>query len=110
MKIKIVKAAFAAACVVAAGMGCFKAYTASNQSESSMLLAENVEALSKEDGDKDVPGLTNKAYRKLLDENGNPVMLETTKYGKAYVEICRHVPGGNEDCILNAKRYRFPKS
>ena len=52
MKTKIVKTAFATACVVAAGMGCFKAYTAPSQSESSMLLAENVEALSKEDGDK----------------------------------------------------------
>ena len=52
MKTIILKAAFATACVVAAGMGGFKAYTASNQSESSMLLAENVEALSDNDGDK----------------------------------------------------------
>ena len=46
MKIKIVKAAFATAGVVAVGVSCFKAYNASNQSESSMLLAENVEALT----------------------------------------------------------------
>lgn len=72
MKIKFVKAAFATACVVAAGMGCFKAYNASNQSESSMLLAENVEALSQEDGDS---GKTRvKCYSSLVYEAGASVV------------------------------------
>lgn len=53
MKKTLLKTTFATACVVAVSMGCFKAYTASNQSESSMLLAENVEALSYPDGDVD---------------------------------------------------------
>lgn len=57
MKFKIMKAAFAIACVVVAGMGCFKAYGSSSQSKEGMLLAENVEALSdkepgKEEGDE----------------------------------------------------------
>ena len=40
------KTMVAAVCVVAAGMSGMKAYKAGNQSEASMLLAENVEALS----------------------------------------------------------------
>lgn len=39
------KTAVAAVCVVAAGMGGFKAYNTANQSQADMLLAENVEAL-----------------------------------------------------------------
>ena len=46
MKKSVFKAIVAAVCVVAAGMGGMKAYNAGNQSESNMLLAENVEALS----------------------------------------------------------------
>lgn len=44
------KTAVAAVCVVAAGMGGFKAYNAANQSQADLLLAENVEALSDPDG------------------------------------------------------------
>lgn len=51
MKFFNVKTAIAAVCVVAAGMGGFKAYNAANLSETDMLLAENVEALSSGDND-----------------------------------------------------------
>ncbi len=40
----------AAVCVVAAGMGGMKAYNAENQSNTNVLLTENVEALSAGDG------------------------------------------------------------
>ncbi|MDO4959818.1 MAG: NVEALA domain-containing protein [Prevotellaceae bacterium] len=46
MKKNVIKTAIAAVCVAAAGMGGMKAYNAANQSESNMLLAENVEALT----------------------------------------------------------------
>lgn len=46
MKKKVLKTMVAVVCVIATGMGGMKAYNASNQSEASMLLAENVEALS----------------------------------------------------------------
>ena len=46
MKKNVIKMAVAAVCVVAAGMGGMKAYSAANQSEANILLAENVEALS----------------------------------------------------------------
>ena len=46
MKKNVLKAMIAAVCVVAAGMGGMKAYNAGNQSETNVLLAENVEALS----------------------------------------------------------------
>lgn len=46
MKKNVIKTTVAAVCVVAAGMGGFKAYNAAAQSEVDMLLAENVEALS----------------------------------------------------------------
>lgn len=49
MKFFNVKTAIAAVCVVAAGFGGMKAYNNANQSESEMLLAENVEALSSGD-------------------------------------------------------------
>lgn len=50
MKKNVIKMAFAAVCVVAAGMGGMKAYNTANQSEADLLLAENVEALSAGDG------------------------------------------------------------
>ena len=50
MKKNVMKTMVAAVCVVAAGMGGFKAYSFANQSETSMLLSENVEALSCADG------------------------------------------------------------
>ena len=49
MKKNVFKTMVAAVCVVAAGMGGMKAYNAGNQSETSMLLSENVEALSGSD-------------------------------------------------------------
>lgn len=46
MKKNVIKTAIAAVCVVAAGYGGMKAYNAANQSETDLLLAENVEALT----------------------------------------------------------------
>lgn len=46
MKKNVVKTMVAAVCIAAAGMGGMKAYNAGNLCETSMLLAENVEALS----------------------------------------------------------------
>ena len=46
MKKNVIKMAFAAVCVVAAGVSGMKAYNVANQSEADMLFAENVEALS----------------------------------------------------------------
>lgn len=50
MKKNAMKTMVATVCVVAAGMGGIKAYNAGNQSEVNMLLAENIEALSRGDG------------------------------------------------------------
>lgn len=49
MKKNVIKMSFAAVCVVAAGVSGMKAYNAANQSETDMLLSENVEALSSGD-------------------------------------------------------------
>jgi len=46
MKKNVIKTAFAAVCVVAAGVSGMKAYNVANQSQTNLLLAENVEALS----------------------------------------------------------------
>ena len=46
MKKNVFNAMVVAVCVVTAGMGGLKAYNGSNQSETNMLLSENVEALS----------------------------------------------------------------
>lgn len=46
MNKRTMKTMVAAVCVVAAGMGGFKAYNAANHSEAEILLSENVEALS----------------------------------------------------------------
>ena len=46
MKIFNAKTVIAAVCVVAAGFGGMKAYSNANQSQTDMLLAENIEALS----------------------------------------------------------------
>ena len=46
MKKNVIKTVVAAVCLITAGIGCFKAYNVANQSESVLLLAENVEALS----------------------------------------------------------------
>lgn len=56
MKFFNVKTAIAAVCVVAAGMGGFKAYNAANLSETDMLLAENIEALSSGDNGNEITG------------------------------------------------------
>ncbi len=50
MNKKVMKTAFAAVCVVAAGMGGLKAYNVANQSQANMLLAENIDALCAGDG------------------------------------------------------------
>lgn len=50
MKKNFIKTAFAAVCVVAAGLGGLKAYNYSTQSQANMLLAENIDALSAGDG------------------------------------------------------------
>ena len=47
-KKKVMKTAFAAICVVAAGISGMKAYNIANLSKSDMLLAANVEALSQD--------------------------------------------------------------
>ena len=46
MKKFSLKAVFATVCVVAASVSGFKAYNMANKSETSLLLAENIEALS----------------------------------------------------------------
>lgn len=56
MKKNFMKTAVAAVCVVAAGMGGFKAYSFANQSQANMLLAENVDALSDPDGSTNTDG------------------------------------------------------
>lgn len=49
MKKNVMKTVVAVVCVIAAGIGSFKAYNTANQSEADLLLAENVEALSDPD-------------------------------------------------------------
>ena len=63
MKKNVLKTMVAAVCVVAAGVGGMKAYN--NQSEVNVLLAENVEALSK--------------HVKLLDSDDICFMLPTER-------------------------------
>lgn len=60
MKKNVIKTTFAAVCVVAAGMGGFKAYSVAAQSDADMLLAENVEALSQEESNSVPNGTINK--------------------------------------------------
>ena len=50
MKKNVFKTMVAAVCIAAAGMGGMKAYNVSNQSETNVLLAENVEALCATEG------------------------------------------------------------
>ena len=66
MKKNVIKTAVAAVCVVAAGMGGFKAYNVAAQSETDMLLAENIEALSA-GGDKNINENTTIYTKKCLD-------------------------------------------
>lgn len=54
------KTAFAAVCIVAASFGGVKAFYVANQSETDLLLAENVEALSSGEGDDD--GMVKNGY------------------------------------------------
>lgn len=49
MKKKVIVTAFAAVCLVAAGVSGLNVYTVTNQSEVDILLTENVEALSQEE-------------------------------------------------------------
>lgn len=82
MKKNVIKTAVAAVCVVAAGMGGFKAYNVAAQSETDMLLAENVEALSSCDAYASVKFL-GKTYSASLKCNGNKgtCCIPKNKYG-----------------------------
>ena len=64
MKKNVIKTAVAAVCVVAAGMGGFKAYNVAAQSETDMLLAENVDALSSGES----RGYTRKCWNTVTSE------------------------------------------
>ena len=72
MKKNSIKSIFAIACVAVASVSGIKAYNASNQSEVSMLLAENVEALS-EGEPSIILGFCNRSEheRCLIDHFGN---------------------------------------
>lgn len=94
------KTAVAAVCVVAAGMGAFKAYGFANQSQADMLLAENVEALSQKDGDKVDNAKTNRDWV----PTGRAV---TARGFIGIIEICDRYDNHNENCILNDTRYNF---
>ena len=86
MKTNILKATLAVVCVVAAGTGGWKAYSAYNggQSEMNDLLQENIEALSDDDEDK--------GYRTI-----KCYMTETTKGKDEY--ICHE--GTNSSRVFN---------
>lgn len=66
------KTAVAVVCVVAAGIGGLKAYNTANQSHADMLFAENVEALSQDDGDNFWGNHSALSYYANLYGWGNP--------------------------------------
>lgn len=89
------KTAVAAVCVVAAGMGGFKAYNAANQSQADLLLAENVEALSGEDTDIYGSIIPN---AKLTKRDCQAV--EVRSY-QNYTEVVKH-NGKERVCVSNS--------
>lgn len=80
MKKNLIKTMVAAVCVVAACMGGVKAYNVTYQSETNMLLAENVEALASGD-----PG-GKTCYNTITTKDGCMVL---------YCQTCAYVPGTN---------------
>lgn len=79
----------ATVCVVAVGMGGFKAYNAANQSEADMLLAENVEALSQGEGyvpngtiNKHNPSDTKTCYKSYVDISNPRTERDVDSRGK----------------------------
>lgn len=88
MKKNLVKTMVAAVCVVAAGMGGFKAYNAANQSEADMLLAENVEALSSGDG----------------DDGGRQYMTDDEMCNWVMGNMCKSLPGSWCNCSYGSAK------
>lgn len=84
MKIFNVKTAIATVCVVAASFGGVKAYNAAAQSETDMLLAENVEALSSGDWWGSWWGTDSPKYYTLYQESCIISRTPFTRYGVAY--------------------------
>ena len=78
MKKKVLKTMVAVVCVIATGMGGMKAYNASNQSEASMLLAENVEALASGESKGGI------CYNTITTKDGCMVL---------YCPSCTYLPG-----------------
>lgn len=90
------KTAVAAVCVVAAGMGGFKAYNAANQSQADLLLAENVEALSGEDTDIYGSIIPNAQLQKR-----NCEVVELRTYQNYSVTVTHK--GGERVCVSNSR-------
>ena len=101
MKISTMKTAIAAICVVAAGFGGVKAYNAMNQSETDMLLAENVEALSRSVKKKITYALTSGLTGALIEKI---ISSEDVAYSawvcKTYVKSKEYYPNGTVKRII----------
>lgn len=92
MKKDVIKTTVAAVCVVAAGMGGFKAYNAAAQSETDMLLAENVEALSQNES-----GQYTGSWCYLKCYSGKPEETCTVQKPSGGEETCSNYKDKNAD-------------
>lgn len=86
MKTNILKATLAVVCVVAAGTGSWKAYSAYNggQSEMNDLLQENIEALSDDGGEDNgvYPRYKNDGWKRAYNET--KVEVEKDSLGRSF--------------------------
>lgn len=120
MKKNVIKTAFAAVCVVAAGLGGLKAYNAANQSQVDMLLAQNVEAISKGDC-TGKHSITAEDYLSNGDSSSNNSSSNSkdgstwseigtttkTSRGTAYNVVCTPCPSGTFICTIGETGYKF---
>ncbi len=106
MKKNVIKTAFAAVCVVAAGMGGLKAYNVADQSKVDMLLAQNVDALSS-DNEAEAQNVSNTYWdftndTKLVKINGQTKPIK--------IDRCKARKGSNAGCSVGEWRYNFARS
>lgn len=104
MKKNVIKTAVAAVCVVAAGLGGFKAYNVANQSQANLLLAENIDAFSTETEPETSGGSSDSKNGSCWVETGKTV--QTTR-GLAKCIVCSPCPSGTFVCTIGETGYKF---
>ena len=108
MKKNVIKTAVAAVCVVAAGMGGLKAYNVANHSQTNMLLAENVDALSAGDSADSNDSNDSSSSAPITGKEWIATGDKVTAYGvEGIVEECGWMYCARVNCIIGEKRYNF---